>query len=165
MSILDKEPVKRVEKFLKDYDTNLNVTLLENSARTAIEAASSLNCEVGAIVKSLLFKTENTYTLCLVAGDRKASLNKIKKNLNIKDASMASADEVKEVTGFTIGGVSPIGHLNKVNIYIDNSLERFAALYAAAGHPNCVFKIDFLNLQKITEGLIKEIAEWDSQNY
>ena len=159
MSILDKEPVKRVEKFLKDYDTNLNVTLLENSARTAIEAASSLNCEVGAIVKSLLFKTENTYTLCLVAGDRKASLNKIKKNLNIKDASMASADEVKEVTGFTIGGVSPIGHLNKVNIYIDKSLERFAALYAAAGHPNCVFKIDFLNLQKITKGLIKEIAE------
>ena len=107
----------------------------------------------------MLFKTENTYTLCLVAGDRKASLNKIKKNLNIKDASMASADEVKEVTEFTIGGVSPIGHLNKVNIYIDNSLERFAALYAAAGHPNCVFKIDFLNLQKITEGLIKEIAE------
>ena len=159
MSILDKEPVKRVEKFLKDYDTNLNVTLLENSARTAIEAASSLNCDVGAIVKSLLFKTENTYTLCLVAGDRKASLNKIKKNLNIKDASMASADEVKEVTGFTIGGVSTIGHLNKVNIYIDKSLERFAALYAAAGHPNCVFKIDFLNLQKITEGLIKEIAE------
>ena len=159
MSILDKEPVKRVEKFLKDYDTNLNVTLLKNSARTAIEAASSLNCDVGAIVKSLLFKTENTYTLCLVAGDRKASLNKIKKNLNIKDASMASADEVKEVTGFTIGGVSPIGHLNKVNIYIDESLERFAALYAAAGHPNCVFKIDFLNLQKITEGLIKEIAE------
>ena len=159
MSILDKEPVKRVEKFLKDYDTELNVTLLENSARTAIEAASSLNCEVGAIVKSLLFKTENTYTLCLVAGDRKASLNKIKKNLNIKDASMASAEEVKEVTGFTIGGVSPIGHLNKINIYIDKSLERFAALYAAAGHPNCVFKIDFLNLQKITEGLIKEIAE------
>ena len=159
MSILDKEPVKRVEKFLKDYDTELNVTLLENSARTAIEAASSLNCEVGAIVKSLLFKTENTYTLCLVAGDRKASLNKIKKNLNIKDASMASAVEVKEVTGFTIGGVSPIGHLNKVNIYIDKSLERFATLYAAAGHPNCVFKIDFLNLQKMTQGLIKEIAE------
>ena len=159
MSTLNKEPVKRVEKFLKDFDQNLNVILLDTSARTALEAASSLNCEVGAIVKSLLFKTENTFTLCLVAGDKKASLNKIKKTLGIKDVSMASADEVKDITGFTIGGVSPIGHLNKINIYIDNSLERFDDLYAAAGHPNCVFKIDFKNLQKITNGLIKEISE------
>ena len=89
-----------------------------------MEAASSLNCEVGAIVKSLLFKAENTFILCLVAGDKKASLNKIKKSLNIKDVSMASADEVKDITGFTIGGVSPVGHLNKINIYIDNSLRK-----------------------------------------
>jgi len=159
MSILDKKPVKRVEKFLKDYDSNLNVTLLDSSARTAVEAASSLNCEVGAIVKSLLFKTENTFTLCLVAGDKKASLNKIKKMMNIKDVSMASADEVKNLTGFTIGGVSPVGHLNKVSIFIDKSLERFDFLYAAAGHPNCVFKINFQNLQKMTKGLVKEISE------
>ena len=165
MSTLNKEPVKRVEKFLKNFDPNLNVILLDTSARTALEAASSLKCEVGAIVKSLLFKTENTFTLCLIAGDKKASLNKIKKTLNIKDASMASADEVKDITGFTIGGVSPVGHLNKVNIFIDKSLERFADLYAAAGHPNCVFKIDYSNLQKITQGLIKEISEWDNQNY
>ena len=165
MSILDKEAVKRVEKILKKFDTNLEVILLNTSARTALEAASSLNCEVGAIVKSLLFKTEKTYSLCLVAGDRKASLNKIKKTLNIKDVSMASADEVKNITGFTIGGVSPVGHLNKINIYIDNSLERFEILYAAAGHPNCVFKINYNNLKEITNGLIKEISEWDNQNY
>ena len=134
MSILEKEPVKRVEKFLKEYDTNLDVTLLNSSARTALEAAKSLNCEVGAIVKSLLFKAENTFILCLVAGDKKGSLNKIKKITNIKDVSMASADEVKDVTGFTIGGVSPIGHTKKINIYNDNSLERFDSLYAAAGH-------------------------------
>ena len=159
MSLLKKEPVKRVEKFLKDFDGNLNIISLNTSARTAIEAASSLKCEVGAIVKSLLFKTENSFSLFLVAGDKKASLNKIKKSLNIKDASMASADEVKNTTGFTIGGVSPVGHLNKMNIYIDNSLKRFDDLYAAAGHPNCVFKINFENLQKITNGLIKDIAE------
>ena len=159
MSILDKETVKRVEKILKKFDTNLEVILLNTSARTALEAASSLNCEVGAIVKSLLFKTEKTYSLCLVAGDRKASLNKIKKTLNIEDVSMASADEVKNITGFTIGGVSPVGHLNKINIYIDNSLERFEILYAAAGHPNCVFKINYNNLKEITNGLIKEISE------
>ena len=105
MSLLHKEPVKRVEQVLKAFDPKLTVIVLKTSARTAIEAASSLGCEVGAIVKSLLFKTENSFTLCLVAGDRKASIIKIKKTLNIKDVSMASADEVKDVTGFTIGGV------------------------------------------------------------
>ena len=158
-NLLDKEPVKRVERLLKEFDQKQSVIILDTSARTALEAASSLRCEVGAIVKSLLFRTENTFTLCLVAGDRKASLNKIKKTLNIKDASMASADEVKNVTGYTIGGVSPVGHLNKINIFIDNSLERFTFLFAAAGHPNCVFKINFIDLQKITKGSIKEITE------
>ena len=72
---------------------------------------------------------------------------------------MAAADDVKNITGYTIGGVSPIGHLSKIDILIDNSLERFTFLFAAAGHPNCVFKIDFKNLQKITNGLIQDIAE------
>ena len=152
MTLLDKEGIKRVEKSLKEFDPKQNVIVLKSSARTALEAASSLDCEVGAIVKSLLFKTENTFTLCLVAGDKKASLNKIKKELNIKDASMATAEEVKDITGFTIGGVSPVGHLNNVNILIDNSLKRFNSLFAEAGHPNCVFKTNFNNLQKITYG-------------
>ena len=159
MTLLNKEPVKRVEKSLKLFNPKMNVILLDSSARTAIEAASSLGCEVGAIVKSLLFKTENIFTLFLVSGDKKASLNKIKKTLNIKDASMASADDVKNITGFTIGGVSPVGHVNKIDILIDNSLVRFKNLYAAAGHPNCVFKINFENLKKITNGSIKEITE------
>ena len=159
MTLLDKEPVKRVETLLIEFDPKQSVIVLDSSARTALEAATSLGCEVGAIVKSLLFKTENTFNLCLVSGDKKASLNKIKKILNIKDVSMASANDVKNVTGYTIGGVSPIGHLNKVDIFIDNSLERFRSLFAAAGHPNCVFKINFIDLQKITNGSIKEIVE------
>ena len=159
MTLLNKEPVQRVERLLKEFDPNQNVIVLNTSARTASEAALSLGCEVGAIVKSLLFRTENFFILCLIAGDKKASLNKIKKIFNIKDASMASADEVKNITGYTIGGVSPIGHLNKLEIFIDNSLERFSELFAAAGHPNCVFKINFFNLQKITNGSIKEITE------
>ena len=104
MSLLDKEPVQRVEKILRDFDESQNIIVLETSARTALEAASSLGCEVGAIVKSLLFKTENSFTLCLVAGDKRASLNRIKKALKIKDASMASAEDVKNITGYTIGG-------------------------------------------------------------
>ena len=159
MTLLDKEPVKRVQSILSNFDPEKKVLVLDNSARTALEAASSLGCEIGAIVKSLLFRTENSFTLCLVAGDKKASLNKIKKTLNIKDASMASAEDVKNITGYTIGGVSPIGHLNKVDVFIDNSLERFTSLFAAAGHPNCVFEINFTDLQKITNGSIKEITE------
>ena len=159
MTLLDKERVKRVQNTLREFDPKLEVIVLKSTARTALEAATSLDSEVGAIVKSLLFKTENTFTLCLVAGDKKASLDKIKKELNIKDASMASADEVKEITGFTIGGVSPVGHLNKINILIDNSLKRFNSLFAAAGHPNCVFKTNFYDLQKISNGSIKEITE------
>ena len=159
MTLLNKEPAKRVEKSLKLFNPKMNVILLDSSARTAIEAASSLGCEVGAIVKSLLFKTENIFTLFLVSGDKKASINKIKKTLNIKDASMASADDVKNITGFTIGGVSPVGHVNKIDILIDNSLARFKNLYAAAGHPNCVFKTNFQDLQKITNGSVKDITQ------
>ena len=165
MTLLDKEPVKRVQSILSNFDPEKKVVVLDNSARTALEAALSLGCEIGAIVKSLLFRTDNSFTLCLVAGDKKASLNKIKKTLNIKDVSMASADDVKNITGYTIGGVSPIGHLNKVDVFIDNSLERFTSLFAAAGHPNCVFEINFTDLQKITNGSIMEITEWDNQNY
>ncbi|MDB4846091.1 YbaK/EbsC family protein [Pelagibacteraceae bacterium] len=159
MSLLDKETVKRVEKSLKEFNQNLNVIILEDSARTAKDASISLKCDVGAIIKSLLFRAENFFILCLVAGDKRCSLNKLKKLTNRKDVSMASPEEVKTQTGYTIGGVSPIGHLNSIEILIDNSLERFNDLYAAAGHPNCVFKIDFKNLQKITNGVIKELSE------
>jgi Cys-tRNA(Pro) deacylase len=159
MSLLDKEPVKRAEKSLKEFNQKLSIIILDNSARTANDAAISLNCDVGAIVKSLLFRAVNSYILCLVAGDKRCSLSKLKKLTNKKDISMATPEEVKTQTGYTIGGVSPVGNINSIEILIDNSLKRFIDLYAAAGHPNCVFKIDFENLQKITNGKIKDIAE------
>ena len=165
MTLLDKEPVQRVGKIIKEFNQNLTVSVLESSARTALEAASSLGCEVGAIVKSLLFKTDNKFTLFLVAGDKKASLRKIKKNIKFDDVSMATAEDVKKITGFTIGGVSPVGHLENIDIYIDKSLSRFDLLFAASGHPNCIFKINFSDLKKITKGTIEDITEWDNQNY
>ena len=159
MSLLNKEPVKRAEKALKEFDKTLSVTELENTARTALDAAKSLNCEVGAIVKSLLFKNGDNYFLCLVSGDKRCSLNKLKKFFNSKDLSMASPNDVKEQTGYTIGGVSPIGHINSLQILVDSSLNRFKDLFAAAGHPNCIFKINFDDLIKITNGSIEDIIE------
>ena len=163
--LLNKETVKRVIKALNDFDESLKVEALDSSARTAQEAAESLNCEVGAIVKSLFLRTKNSFLLCLIAGDKRCSLNKIKKILGEKDVSMGNAGQVKEVTGFTIGGVSPVGHLNPLKIYIDQSLSRFADIYAAAGHPNCVFKIDFQNLKNITSGEVMDVSEWKIQSH
>ncbi|MDB0072032.1 YbaK/EbsC family protein [Candidatus Pelagibacter sp.] len=159
MSLLDKEPVKRAEKFLKKFDQSLEVLVLENSARTAQDAATALACDVGAIVKSLLFRTESTFILCLVAGDKRCSLNKLKKIKDKRDISMATPEDVKTQTGYTIGGVSPVGHLEDIEIIIDNSLERFNELFAAAGHPNCVFKINYNDIQKITNGKVEDIIE------
>ena len=158
-TILNKEPVLRAEKSLKQFNPDLKVIELEQTARTANDAATALGCKVGAIVKSLLFKAGDSYVLCLVSGDKRCSLNKLKKILDEKDVSMAKPDDVKKITGYTIGGVSPVGHLIKVKIYIDNNLERFKTVFAAAGHPNCVFKIEFNQLNKLTSGEIKEITE------
>ncbi|MDA9683929.1 YbaK/EbsC family protein [Candidatus Pelagibacter sp.] len=159
MTLLNKEPVKRAEKCLKEFDENLSVVELENSAKTALDAANSLNCEVGAIVKSLLIKIENDFLLCLVSGDKRCSLNKLKKISEKKNVRMASADEVKSQTGYTIGGVSPVGHINKIQIFIDNSLSRFTDIFAAAGHPNVIFKINYEKLIQITKGDVKDITE------
>ena len=159
MTLLNKEPVKRAEKCLKEFDEDLSVVELENSAKTALDAANSLNCEVGAIVKSLLIKIENDFLLCLVSGDKRCSLNKLKKISEKKNVRMASADEVKSQTGYTIGGVSPVGHINKIQIFIDNSLSRFKDIFAAAGHPNVIFKINYEKLIKITKGDVKDITE------
>ena len=159
MTLLNKEPVKRAEKCLKEFDENLSVVELENSAKTALDAANSLNCEVGAIVKSLLIKIENDFLLCLVSGDKRCSLNKLKKISEKKNVRMASAGEVKSQTGYTIGGVSPVGHINKIQIFIDNSLSRFTDIFAAAGHPNVIFKINYEKLIQITKGDVKDITE------
>ena len=159
MSALNKEAVKRAKEALKKFNSEIKVIELEQTARTANDAANSLNTEVGSIVKSLLFRNEKKFLLCLISGDKRCSLNKLKKILNSKDLSMASPDEVKDQTGYTIGGVSPVGHKNKLEILVDESLNRFKNLYAAAGHPNCIFKINFDELLNLTNGTVKDIVE------
>ena len=157
--LINKEPVKRVIETLNKFNKNLKVQILEKTARTAKEAANALNCEEGAIVKSLVFKSETGFLICLVSGDKRCSLNKLKKVISKKDVSMASADDVKAQTGFTIGGVSPVGHINDLNIIIDRTLERFLIVYAAAGHPNSIFKIGISKLKDLTKGRVEDITE------
>ena len=157
--LLNKEPVKRVQEFITQFDSKLKISILDTTARTAKDAAESLGCEVGAIVKSLVFKADDTFLICLVAGDKRCSLNKLKKVINKKDVCMANADEVKINTGFSIGGVAPVAHLKKLKILIDQSLGRFKSVFAAAGHPNSIFKIEYDKLVQMTKGEVKEIIE------
>ena len=156
---LKKEAVKRVQEFITKFDPKLKVLALDTTARTAKDAAESLGCEVGAIVKSLVFRADDTFLICLVAGDKRCSLNKLKKVISKKDVCMANAEEVKTNTGFSIGGVAPIAHLKKLNILIDQSLGRFQSVFAAAGHPNSIFKIEYSQLAQMTKGEVKEIIE------
>ena len=159
MDLKKNELVQRVFSILSKFDENQSLIVLDSSARTALEAATSLGCKVGAIIKSLIFKSSDKYYLCLISGDKRASASKIKIILDVDELSMASANDVKRVTGFSIGGVSPIGLKNKLNVLIDLSLERFEQLFAAAGHPYCIFKINYRDFIKITNGLPNNITE------
>ena len=159
MTLLDTEGVKRVENALKKYDPNFRVIVLNDTAKTAKDAALALKYELGAIIKSLLLKRGDGFVLCLISGDKRCSLNKLKKITGINDISMANAVEVKNQTGFSIGGVSPIGLKNKLDIMIDNKLNRFVNIFAAAGHSKTIFKINFKNLVNITSGQVAEISE------
>ena len=160
-NLLERKNVLKVKKFLKNIDDSFELIVLDDTARTAEDAAKSLKKEVGAIVKSLLFKNieTNEYYLCLVSGDQYLSLEKLSKIIGNKIAK-ANADECKEITGFSIGGVSPVAHTHSPSrIFIDEKLNRFDMVYAAAGHPYVVFGITLDNLHNITKGEINSIVE------
>ena len=106
----------------------------------------------------MLLRTDDSFILCLVSGDKRCSLIKVKKILNKKDVSMSDAEQVKIQTGFSIGGVSPVAHLNQIKILIDSSLSRYENVYAAAGHPNSIFKIGYKQLIELTKGKEEEIV-------
>ena len=160
-NLLERKSVLKVKEFLKNIDDSLELIVLDETARTAEDAAKSLKKEVGAIVKSLLFKNieTNEYYLCLVSGDQYLSLEKLSKIIG-NNIAKANADECKEITGFSIGGVPPVAHVHSPSrIFIDEKLNRFDMVYAAAGHPYVVFGITFDNLHLITKGEINSIVE------
>ena len=151
--LINRKSVIKVKNCLQEYDKNIELIVLDETARTAKDAANSLNTEVGSIVKSLLFKdTEENYHLCLVSGDQFASTKKIADLVNLP-ITKANADECKEFTGFSIGGVSPIAHDNiPKSIFIDTTLSKYKKVFAAAGHPFVVFGVSYSTLCDLTKG-------------
>ena len=157
--LLLKKTVKKVSDFLNKFDKNIELIALTETARTAKDAATSLNTDVGSIVKSLLFKdSKNDFHLCLVSGDKFVSIEKIS-NLFSSKTIKANADECKKFTGFSIGGISPVAHENKPkSILIDTNLRKFNRVYAAAGHPHVVFGVTFKALCDMTKGIESHIT-------
>jgi prolyl-tRNA editing enzyme YbaK/EbsC (Cys-tRNA(Pro) deacylase) len=150
--ILEKKSVRRVRDALIATGIDDKVIALSDTARTAEDAAIALNVDVGAIVKSLVFDVKGQLVMALVAGDRQCCVNELPRVLGLEgEAKRADAKKVRDVTGFAIGGVSPLGHLEKIPIALDESLNRFSNLYAAAGHPHAVFETSYLELQKLTD--------------
>tara|TARA_Y100001970_G_scaffold292316_1_gene433116 strand:- start:23728 stop:24216 length:489 start_codon:yes stop_codon:yes gene_type:complete len=158
--LLNRKSVIKVKKYLEYIDNSIKLILLDETARTAIDAARSLDKQVGSIVKSLLFKSTefNDYYLCLVSGDKYADIDKISILTSTK-IKKASAEECKKFTGFSIGAVSPVAHDNiPKKIFIDKNLNNYEMVYAAAGHPFVVFAISYNKLCKVTKGKIENIV-------
>jgi prolyl-tRNA editing enzyme YbaK/EbsC (Cys-tRNA(Pro) deacylase) len=153
--LLARPAVQRVRDALREKAARHDVIALTETARTAQDAANALGCEVGAIVKSLVFAVGGKPVMALVAGDRMGDTEALPGVLGLDGrCKRADADMVREATGFTIGGVAPVGHATSLPIAIDESLGRFDAIYAAAGHPHCVFQTTLAELQRLTGGAV-----------
>ena len=152
----------RVQTALKTAGLDIDIVELQESARTAQLAADALGTILGSIVKSLLFLADGEPVLVLVAGDRRADPAKLKGLLGARRVMIADAERVRRETGFSIGGVPPIGHRQQLPTWIDESLGRFGTVYAAAGHPRAVFPIDFEALVRITAGHVTDVTETQS---
>jgi len=161
MSHLEKDTVQRVRKALIDAGLEDSVIELAETARSAEDAAASAGCELGAIVKSLVFAVGDRLVMALVAGDHQCKEDTLAAALNLSgDIRRPQASEVKGATGFSIGGVAPVGLLHNLPVVIDRSLKRFDDIFAAAGHPHCVFRTNVDDLKRLTGGIVSwNIAE------
>lgn len=158
MSALLRSPsVRRVVEALAARGLEDRVVELAATARTAEDAARACGVPVGAIVKSLVFEVGGRPVLALVAGDRRLAPAALPAALGLAgEVRRCDAERVRAVTGFAIGGVAPVGHLTPLPTAIDASLDRFERLFAAAGHPHCVFATTLPELQALTGGLVHE---------
>ncbi|MGC2310199.1 MAG: YbaK/EbsC family protein [Candidatus Babeliaceae bacterium] len=137
---------------------DFKVIELPASTRTAEEAAKAIGCTVGQIVKSLVFRTLKTNQPILVLASGMNRVNeKIISKLVGEDIAKADAEFTREVTGFAIGGIPPIGHSQSLKIFIDEDLLQFKELWAAAGTPHAVFKLDSTVIQSLTGGKVTSI--------
>jgi prolyl-tRNA editing enzyme YbaK/EbsC (Cys-tRNA(Pro) deacylase) len=138
---------RRLRERLLDLGLEIDVVTLDDSARTAKEAAAAVDCDVGQIVKSLVFIRGERPVMVLCAGDRRVDADRLA-------LRPATAEQAREATGFSIGGIPPLGHATSMDTLVDASLKRFETVWCAAGTPHAVFEVK-------TDALIAAIADPD----
>ncbi len=149
--IIEKAAVKRVIAALAEHGLTGEVNVLSDSARTAQEAATALGIEVGQIASSLIFKLpDESPLLVITSGRHRVDTDLVAKNLGIEKLGRVDADYVKEKSGFSIGGVAPIGWVSPATILIDQALNDYQVVWAAAGHPHAVYPTTFAELLECT---------------
>jgi len=150
---------QRVQQVLHQLGYSYEVVELPVSARTAIEAADAIGCQVGQIVKSLVFKTNRSGTPILVvaSGENRVNEERIEA-LVAEPLGKANAEFVRQQTGFAIGGVPPVGHIRHITTFIDQDLLQYEEIWAAAGTPNAVFKLRSNSLVPMTGGQVVQIT-------
>ena len=165
MSLLESDSVQKVRQALLDAGYEDTVIELTETARSAEDAADAIGTELGSIVKSLVFMVGEQPVMALIAGDHRCKMEALPRTLNLDrkqkvETRRADADEVRAATGFSIGGVPPMGLASELPVAMDVSLKRFDTVYAAAGHAHCVFATTVQNLRRMSGAVISyAIAE------
>jgi Cys-tRNA(Pro) deacylase len=150
---------QRVQSALRELGVEIEIVELEASTRTAQQAADAIGTELGSIVKSLVFLADGKPIVVLVAGDRRVDPAKLKALSGARRVMIADADQVRQATGYAIGGVPPLGHKTPLPVWIDRSLGRFEIVYAAAGGPRSIFPIGYAELVELTAGYSADFTE------
>jgi prolyl-tRNA editing enzyme YbaK/EbsC (Cys-tRNA(Pro) deacylase) len=158
--VKEKAAVKRVIAALAEHGLTGEVHVLSDSARTAQEAASALGIEVGQIASSLIFKLpDDSPLLVITSGRHRVDTELVAKNLGIEKLGRVDADYVKDKSGFSIGGVAPIGWVSPATILIDQVLNDYQVVWAAAGHPHAVYPTTFAELLACTDAKPMVVGE------
>jgi prolyl-tRNA editing enzyme YbaK/EbsC (Cys-tRNA(Pro) deacylase) len=151
--------LERVTAYLADHGlADRVISFDDRSTKTAQLAADAVGCELGQIVKSLVFVADGTPVLALVAGDRRGDAGAIAREVGAKAASFADADTVRSATGYAIGGVSPFDLPEELAVLVDDSLLRFDEVYTAGGTPSSMARMDRERLFEIAGGRVARIS-------
>lgn len=159
--VLEKSAVKRVIAAMQNYEIKGQIKVLSETAKSASEAASGLGIEVGQIASSLIFKLPDQSPLLIItSGRHRVDTDLVASNLEVEKLERVDADYVKEKSGFSIGGVSPIGWLNPPSIVlIDEALNDYSVIWAAAGHPHAVFPTSFNELKIALAAKVMKVGD------